>query len=78
MTMLKTSEKDKTPTAEDTHEPRFWEVVMSVMAAALGVQSSKNRKRDFTRGNHLVFIGAGVIFTILFVLTLVGIVNLIL
>lgn len=78
MSMHKTSEKDETPTAEDVREPRFWEVVMSVLAAALGVQSSKNRKRDFTRGNPLVFISAGIIFTVLFVLTLVGIVNLIL
>ena len=78
MSMRETSEKDKTPTAEDTHEPSFWEVVMSVLAAALGVQSSKNRERDFTRGKPLVFIAAGLIFTILFVLTLISIVNLIL
>jgi hypothetical protein len=51
---------------------------MSVLAAALGVQSSKNRERDFTKGNPLVFIAAGLIFTILFVLTLIGVVNLIL
>ena len=62
----------------DVQEPGFWEVVMSVMAAALGVQNSKNRERDFTRGNPLVFIAAGLIFTVLFVLTLVGVVNLVL
>lgn len=77
MPMSETSEKDPTPTDEESHEPRFWEVVMSVLAAALGVQSSKNRKRDFTKGNPLVFITAGLVFTILFVLTLIGIVNLI-
>jgi hypothetical protein len=78
MSMRETSEKDPTPTAEEAQEPRFWEVVMSVLAAALGVQSSKNRERDFTRGKPLVFIAAGLIFTILFVLTLISIVNLIL
>ncbi|HIE85825.1 MAG: DUF2970 domain-containing protein [bacterium] len=76
--MSETSEKDSTPAAEEAHEPRFREVVMSVLAAALGVQSSKNRERDFTKGNPLVFIAAGLIFTILFVLTLIGVVNLIL
>ena len=76
--MPETSEKDSTPSQEKTREPGFWEVVMSVLAAALGVQTSKNRERDFTKGNPLVFIAAGLIFTILFVLTLIGVVNLIL
>ncbi|MGV0036026.1 MAG: DUF2970 domain-containing protein [Candidatus Azotimanducaceae bacterium WSBS_2022_MAG_OTU7] len=76
--MTDTTEKDSTPDQEDAHKPRFREVVMSVLAAALGVQTSKNRERDFTHGNPLVFIAAGLVFTILFVLTLVGIVNLIL
>tara|TARA_B110000037_G_scaffold217592_1_gene278997 strand:+ start:659 stop:898 length:240 start_codon:yes stop_codon:yes gene_type:complete len=76
--MNETSKKDSTPTQEETREPGFWEVVMSVLAAALGVQTSKNRERDFTKGNPLVFIAAGLIFTILFVLTLIGVVNLIL
>jgi hypothetical protein len=75
--MNETSEKDSTPNHEETREPGFWEVVMSVLAAALGVQTSKNRERDFTKGNPLVFIAAGLIFTILFVLTLIGVVNLI-
>jgi len=72
-----TSKKDSTPTEEEARAPGFWEVVMSVLAAALGVQTSKNRERDFTKGNPLVFIAAGLIFTILFVLTLIGVVNLI-
>ena len=76
--MNETFEKDSTPTPEETREPGFWDVVMSVLAAALGVQTSKNRERDFTKGNPLVFIAAGLIFTILFVLTLIGVVNLIL
>jgi hypothetical protein len=76
--MSESSEKDSTAVPEEAHEPRFGEVVMSVLAAALGIQSSKNRERDFTKGNPLVFIAAGLIFTILFVLTLIGVVNLIL
>lgn len=58
--------------------PTILEVAFSVIAAAFGVQSSKNRQRDFSTGNPLVFIVAGLIFTVLFVLTIVGVVNLVL
>ena len=43
------------------------QVVSSVFAAGLGVQSSKNRERDFKQGRFGVFIAAGVIFTLLFI-----------
>jgi hypothetical protein len=66
------------PEAKDNQEPNFLQVMLSVMSAALGVQNSKNRERDFEHGNPLVFIAAGLIFTVLFVLTLVGIVSLVL
>ena len=66
------------PETEDLREPTLREVTMSVLAAAIGVQSAKNRERDFTRGNPLVFVTAGLIFTVVFVLTLVGIVHLVL
>jgi len=62
---------------EQRKPPTIIEVAFSVIAAAFGVQNSKNRERDFTTGNPLVFIAAGLIFTILFVLTIVGIVNLV-
>lgn len=53
-------------------------VVASVFAAGLGVQSSKNRERDFKQGRIGVFIAAGVIFTLLFVATVVTVVQLVL
>ncbi len=43
------------------------QVVGSVLAAAFGVQSSKNRERDFKQGSFGVFIAAGIVFTVLFV-----------
>ena len=46
-----------------------------LLSAAFVVQSAKNRERDFTRGNPVAFIIAGLIFTILFVLTIIGVVN---
>ena len=42
------------------------QVIGSVFAAGLGVQSSKNRERDFEQGRPSVFIAAGIVFTILF------------
>ena len=55
-----------------------WQVITSVLAAGFGVQSSENRKRDFSKGNPVTVILAGLIFTALFVLTIVGIVYLVL
>ena len=54
------------------------EVAFSVIAAAFGVLSRKNSERDFTRGNPVVFIAAGLIFTILFVMTIIATVSLVL
>ena len=57
----------------------FWHVIKSVLAAAIGVQSSKNREKDFKAKNSIyIYILAGIIFTLLFVLTVLGVVNLVL
>lgn len=53
-------------------------VIGSVFAAGLGVQSSKNRERDFKEGRAGVFIAAGIIFTVLFIGTVVTVVKLVL
>lgn len=54
------------------------QVMASVLASAFGVQSSRNRKRDFTNGKATHFIVGGLLFTVLFVLTLASIVRLVL
>lgn len=46
----------------------FINVVKSAMAAAFGVQSSKNRERDFKHGKPIHFIIAGVFLTLSFLL----------
>ena len=58
--------------------PTFWQMLHSVMAAAFGVQSGKNRARDFTHGKPGHFIAIGLLFTLVFVLLLVGVVKLVL
>ena len=62
----------------DNKPPTFWQVVHSVMAAAFGVQSSKNRTRDFTHGKPGQFLLLGLLFTGVFALTLYAIVRLVL
>lgn len=53
------------------------QVVGSVLAAGLGVQSSKNRERDFKQGRPVVFIAAGIVFTLLFIGTVVFVVQMV-
>jgi hypothetical protein len=52
-------------------------VISSVFAAGLGVQSSRNRERDFSQGRIGVFIAAGLIFTILFIVVVVAVVQIV-
>lgn len=56
----------------------FWQLMKSTFSAFLGVQSNANRERDFKRGKLSHFIWMGLLFGLLFVLTLVGIVQLVL
>lgn len=48
----------------------FFAVMQSVGAAMIGVQSSKNKERDFTHGKPLHFIIGGLIGTALFLLVI--------
>lgn len=50
-------------------------VVFSVLAAFFGVQSEANRRRDFTDTSPLPYILTGIVAVVLFVLTLIWIVN---
>lgn len=63
------SKKEKIP---------FWRVVLSVIQASFGVQSRENRERDFKHGSWLPYVVAALLFTVLFVLVLVFVVNLVL
>jgi len=65
--------------SEEENKPlALWEMLQSVLSAALGVQSGKNRSRDFSRGKPSHFIILGVLFTAVFVLVIFGIVKLVL
>lgn len=55
----------------------FWQVVASVVASFLGVQSNRNRERDFQHGKPSHYIIIGLAFVTLFVLALIGVVQLV-
>lgn len=55
----------------------FKETLKSVAAAFFGVQSDKNRQRDFTQGKFNHFVIAGVIAVVLFIASLIAIVSLV-
>jgi hypothetical protein len=71
-----TDDKKETPPTDK--ELGFREVAQSVAAAAFGVQSAKNRERDFSKGKPSHFIILGLAFTLLFILVIFGVVKLVL
>jgi len=56
----------------------FGQLLKSTMAAFIGVQSNANRERDFKHGKMSHFVWMGLLFGLVFVLTLVGVVQLVL
>lgn len=63
---------------QQPRRPTFWEVVQSVLAGALGVQTNEARKRDFQSPTPVPYIIGGIVFTVLLIIVLVVVVNIIL
>jgi hypothetical protein len=74
--MTKPSEQEKSTTKQESLP--FWRMFLSVFQASFGVQNKKNKQRDFEKGSVKGFVAAALIFTVLFVMTLVIIVSLVL
>lgn len=68
------SEQQPSP-VDDNRRPGWLHVIQSVLAALFGVQSSKNRERDFASGKPADYIFIGIIAIVVFVLSLVGLVK---
>ncbi|CAI8880839.1 DUF2970 domain-containing protein [Methylococcus capsulatus] len=64
--------------SEDFDKPNLLQVIVSTLAGAFGVQSEKNRLRDFQHGSAKAYIVTGIIGTVVFVLTVYGVVRLVL
>lgn len=63
--------------SEDKNKLKFRQMLQSILAGALGVQSGKNRARDFSHGKPSHFILFGLSFTLIFILVILGIVKLV-
>ncbi len=63
---------------EESRELTFFDTFKSTAMAFLGVQSNSNRERDFRHGKMSHFIWMGLILGLAFVLTLVGVVQVVL
>ncbi|MFA5939364.1 MAG: DUF2970 domain-containing protein [Sinimarinibacterium sp.] len=55
------------PRPSDAPKPGLLQTISSVAASFFGVQSSKNRQRDFSKGKAGHFIAVGLIMTALFI-----------
>lgn len=64
--------------ASKPNAPGVFGVMQSVLAAMFGVQSEEKRKQDFESGSAGSYIFVGIVMVIIFVLTIIYIVNTIL
>ena len=76
--MTESEEQDRQADRPQSERLTLFQLIGSALAAAFGVQTSRNRERDFTRGTPIQFIIIGVVLTALFVLAVVGVVQLVL
>ncbi|MFZ9128972.1 MAG: DUF2970 domain-containing protein [Pseudomonadales bacterium] len=75
MTDESNANPDARPAQAERKNPNFLQVVLSVMAAAIGIQNQAVRERDFNAKSPLPFIVAGILFTVLFVSPLIAVVS---
>ena len=69
---------ENTPQEKDVEvKITFLQLLKSTMAAFIGVQSTKNRERDFKHGKVSHFIAIGLLFGLLFIATLITVVQLV-
>ena len=68
------SEHQKEPEPNKKH-PGLGSIILSTLAAAFGVQSSKNRERDFVKGNLKSYVISGLIFVVIFISSIVMLVK---
>jgi Protein of unknown function (DUF2970) len=56
-------------------KPTIIQTIKSILAAFVGVQSDKNRKLDFEQGSLTTYVVGGLIFTVVFVASLIFVVS---
>ena len=76
MNQLPDDDKSKQNNSKDAGDKvTYWKIILSVVQAAFGVQSKHNRERDFKSGKIMPYVIASVIFTLLFVVAIIFVVN---
>lgn len=71
------SEQHQTP-SDQGKKPTLIQTISSILAALFGVQSSKNRERDFTKGDAGNYIGVYVVLVLALVIGMIVTVNMVL
>jgi hypothetical protein len=56
-------------------KPSFFQVIISAISAAFGVQNSKHQQRDFENGKISHYIAAGMLVTVIFIALVATAVN---
>jgi hypothetical protein len=69
---------DQSGGGDKKKNPGLLKVIQSVLAGALGVQSSRRYREDFEGSSPFPYIVGGIIFGVVFVVTLIVIVRLVL
>jgi hypothetical protein len=69
------NEKVKENDDNNKKSPGIFSVIASVLAAMIGIQSDKNRERDFESGNMGSYIFVGIVMVFIFIMTLISIVD---
>ena len=59
-------------------KPSLWQVAHSVLAALIGIQTSKNYQRDFQHGEAWQYIVLGLIAVAIFIGSIILVVSLVL
>jgi len=62
---------------DGTSAPSLLSVLGSVLASMFGVQSNRKREEDFTHGKPSQYVIIGLLVTVVFVLTVWGVVSLV-
>ncbi len=71
-------EKNITKNGDEKIRITFAQLLLSTFSAFIGIQSNANRERDFKYGKISHFILIGLLFGLVFILTIVGVVNIVL
>lgn len=50
-------------------------IILSILSSFIGIQSNKNRERDFSSNKPITFIITGILLTLFFILLLYSIVD---